>query len=174
MSAGYQYVRGLQSDHPGEPERADVRGGRHEQRLPAESDLCEQQSVFVVKPNRTITACTCRSSSGRRVGTLPDVVHAVEIDEQRRRDIFQLADRSRRPLEGLGPVGRRPAASAVVQRCGRSSVRGHTQRSGAGVFGAPVQHHVRPHDNTGNGGETDRRTERFSRGTRGSAATFST
>ena len=55
-------------DHLGEPERADVRGRRHQQRLPAESDLREQQPVFAGRPTPTITACTCRSCSGRRGG----------------------------------------------------------------------------------------------------------
>ena len=55
-------------DHLGEPERADVRGGGHQQRLPSESELREQQPVFSVARPPTITACTCRSCSGRRAG----------------------------------------------------------------------------------------------------------
>ena len=39
------------------------------------------------------------------VGPLQSVVHALEVDEQRRRELLQLADRSHRPLEGLGPFG---------------------------------------------------------------------
>ena len=37
--------------------------------------------------------------------------------------LFQLADRSDRPLEGLGAVGRRPASSAGGERRGETSVR---------------------------------------------------
>ena len=48
VSAGYQYTRGVESDHLGEPERAELRGGRHEQRLPADLDLRQQQPVLAV------------------------------------------------------------------------------------------------------------------------------
>ena len=52
------------------------------------------------------------------LGALSRVVHAVEVDEQPRRVLLQLADRSVRPLEGLGALGRRPASSARDQRHG--------------------------------------------------------
>ena len=66
VSVGYQYLRGAEPDHVGQPERADVRGVGHQQRLPAESRLRQQQPVLVRRPTRTITGCTCRSCSGRR------------------------------------------------------------------------------------------------------------
>ena len=47
ISVGYQYVRGLNLIISGEPERADVRGGRHQQRLPPRFELRQQQSVLV-------------------------------------------------------------------------------------------------------------------------------
>ena len=68
VSVGYQYLRGAESDHGDESERADVRGGRHQQRLPPEPDLREQQPVFLGRGVPTITACTSRSCSGRRDG----------------------------------------------------------------------------------------------------------
>ena len=40
-----------------------------------------------------------------RVGLLSRQLHAVEVDEQCRRVLLQLADRSVRSVEGLGPVG---------------------------------------------------------------------
>ena len=55
-------------DHVGESERAVVRGGGHQQRVPPEPELCEQQPVFIRWRTPTITACTSRSSSGPRDG----------------------------------------------------------------------------------------------------------
>ena len=116
VSVGYQYLRGAEPDHVGESERADVRGGGHQQRMPPEPELREQQPVFVrgglqlSRPARVV-----RAAAGA-VGQLPRQLHALEVDEQRRRELLQLADRSVRPLEGLGPIRRRPAASSRRQR----------------------------------------------------------
>ena len=122
-----------------------------------------------------------------RVGPLPRVVHAVDVDEQRRRVLLQLADRSVRPLEGLGPVRRRPAASAgdVTAPCSTSDGAG-ARRSGstdqprlpgerhaAGVLRAAVQHHLRRHDDSGDRGPADRQWRVHSNGTPASAATSS-
>ena len=68
VSVGYQYTARAAPDHVGQPERAVVRRGRHQQRLPAEPDLRQQQPVLVGRRRRTITGCTCRSCSGRRGG----------------------------------------------------------------------------------------------------------
>ena len=59
-----------ESDHGGESERADVRGGRCQQRLPSEPELREQQPVFACGELQRITACTCRSCSGRPSGDI--------------------------------------------------------------------------------------------------------
>ena len=47
VSVGYQYLRGEQPADVGQPERADLRGRGHEQRLPSERGVSEQQPVFV-------------------------------------------------------------------------------------------------------------------------------
>ncbi len=54
--------------------------------------------------------------AARQVGLVPRDLHAVEGDGQRRRVLLQLADRSVRPHQGLGPIRRRPAASARAER----------------------------------------------------------
>ena len=54
--------------HVDQSERADLRRVRHEQWLPAESGLRQQQPVSRPLGNRTITACTCRSRSDRQRG----------------------------------------------------------------------------------------------------------
>ena len=102
-----------------------------------------------------------RAAAGR-LGQLPRQLHAVEVDEQRRRELLQLADRSVRPLEGLGPIRRRPASSAGADRRGEyarwtpardavaaADARLSGEQHGPGVFGAAVQHHVRRDDRSG-------------------------
>ena len=95
-----------------------------------------------------------RAAAGA-LGQLPRHLHAVEVDEQRRRVLLQLADRSVRSLEGLGPLRRRPAASARVQRRGQlvdgagadgvgaTQPRLPVEQHAAVLLGAAVQHHVR-------------------------------
>ena len=51
-----------------EPERADLRGGGHEQRLPARLDLSQQQPVLVGRHVHVSRACTRRSCSARATG----------------------------------------------------------------------------------------------------------
>ncbi len=68
VSAGYHYIRGLQSVDVDQSERPDLRRVRREQRLPPDSRLRQQQPVFRGGRLRTITACTSRSCSGRRRG----------------------------------------------------------------------------------------------------------
>ena len=95
----------------GEPERTDLRRGRYEQRLPAERGVPEQQSVLVgCRVDVSRPAPLARAASDD-VGERSRQLHAVEIDEQRRRSVFQLAGGSDRHHEGLGPLRRRPAAS---------------------------------------------------------------
>ena len=79
-----------------QPERPDVRGGRHQQRLPAGLDVREQQPVprrrrlELSRPARHLPA----ASEELVVG--PRQLRAVEVDERPRRGVLQLADRSRR------------------------------------------------------------------------------
>ena len=56
------------------------------------------------------------SQRTQRWGHYRAVVHAVEIDERSRRVLLQLADRSHRLVEGLGPLGQRSAASPGAER----------------------------------------------------------
>ena len=95
----------------GQPERADVRGVRQQQRLPADLDLRQQQPVLVGRRFDLSRPARVARAANARVGPVPRVVHAVEGDEQRRRVLLQLADRSDRHLEGLGPLRQRSAAS---------------------------------------------------------------
>ena len=101
--------------HVDQSERADLRRVRHEQWLPAESELRQQQPVLgrwgieLSRPARLLGAAT------GSMGTLSGLIHLVEVDEQRRGVLLQLADRSIRSLEGLGSLRRRSAASARDQ-----------------------------------------------------------
>ena len=52
------------SDYFGEPERALVHGGGHQQRLPSESELRQRQPVFFAGGFALRRRCTFRSSSG--------------------------------------------------------------------------------------------------------------
>ncbi len=116
VSVGYQYIARREPADVGEPERADLRGGRHQQRLPAESDLREQQPVFVGRRVELPRPARLVRAAADGLGELSRHLHAVEVDEQRRRGLLQLADRSDRHHEGLGPIRRRPAASSRGQR----------------------------------------------------------
>ena len=154
-------LAGAEPDHVGESERAVVRGGRDQQRLPPEPDLREQQPVLVgggLQLSRP--ACLVRAAAGA-VGQLSRQLLAVEVDEQRRRELLQPADRSVRPVEGLGPIRRRPAASARALRLGQFADGAGPHRLGtdqpwlsveqhaAGVLGVAVQHHLRRDDRAG-------------------------
>ena len=89
------------------------------------------------------------------MGPISRVVHAFEVDEQPRRGILQLADRSDRPLEGLGTVGQRSAASPGRQWL-RAGLRVPGRRHGAGLLGSAVQHHLGRHDGAGHRRTADR------------------
>ena len=115
VSVGYEHLRRPPVDHADQPERADLRGVRQQQRLPAESALRQQQSVLVGRAAPITTALHVSFvQRPAEWGSYRVVVHVLEVDEQRRRGVLQRADRSVRSLEGLGPLGRRPAASARV------------------------------------------------------------
>ena len=157
VSVGYQYTARAEPDHVGESERADVRGGGHQQRLPAEPDLREQQPVFAGRPSPTITACTCRSCSGRRAGatTASATRYSKSMDNVGENffsspiDPFDLSkdwgrsddDQRHRLVLNSRWSRRRPPGNAQP----RLSV----ERHAAVVFGAAVQHHVGRDDDSG-------------------------
>ena len=68
VSVGYQYLRGLNLIMSVNQNVPSLRGLGHQQRLPAESGLREQQPVLFGWRTPTTTACTSRSCSGRRGG----------------------------------------------------------------------------------------------------------
>ena len=92
ISVGYQYLRGREPDHLNQSERAGVRRRGHEQRLPPGSGLREQQPVLVGGDSSYHGVHVSFVQRPTRVGPLPRQLHAVEGDEQRRREFFQLAD----------------------------------------------------------------------------------
>ena len=133
VSVGYQYVRGRGSHHLGEPERADVRGRRAPttgaaRTRPTRTTASIRRSAH---SNYHGAAPVVRAAAGV-VGQLPRQLHALEVDGRRRRELLQLADRSVRHLEGLGPLRRRPAPSSRRVRLGefadrsRDLTRGNT------------------------------------------------
>ena len=87
-----------------QPERADVRGGGHEQRVPAGVGLHEQQPVSrrrrleLSRPARDLPAAS--EELVRRSRQL----RAVEVHERSRRGVLQLADRPHERDEGLGAL----------------------------------------------------------------------
>ena len=74
-------------------------------RLPAESGVRQQQSVPGGGPVRVRRAPRVTREVERRMGELPGVLHALEVDEQPGRDLLRRAARSARSAERLGPVG---------------------------------------------------------------------
>ena len=63
-------------DHVGESERADLRGVRHQQRLPAEPDLREQQPVLVGGRLQLSRAARLVRAAAGAMGQLPRLLHA--------------------------------------------------------------------------------------------------
>ena len=95
VSVGYQYFRGenlLMSINQNVP---DLRGGGHEQRLPAGVGLHEQQPVSrrrrfeLSRPARDLPA------AAEGLVVRPRQLRAVEVDERPRRGVLQRADRPR-------------------------------------------------------------------------------
>ncbi len=78
VSVGYSYLRGHGLLMADQPERAVLRAGGHQQRVPSDSRLRQQQSVLVGRRRRRTTRCWCRSRSGPVLGLLPRQLHAVE------------------------------------------------------------------------------------------------
>ncbi len=142
LGAGYQYLKGrdlLISVNQNVP---DLRGLRQQQWLPPECVLREQQPVFVGRRFELSRAARLAVAADHQVRPIPRVVHALEVDEQRRRGVLLVADRSDRSVEGLGAIGQRSAASPGRQRLGagrRISVR----RNAAGLLCSAVQHQLR-------------------------------
>ena len=68
VSVGYQYVRGVNLLMSVNQNVADLRGRRHQQRLPARIRPTRTTASIRRPASPTITACTSRSCSGRRDG----------------------------------------------------------------------------------------------------------
>ena len=130
VSAGYQYVRGVDLLMQVNQNVPSCAAERRQQRLPPERRLRQRQPVLVgggvVVPRPAGLARRPAVVVGPDAGEL----HAVQIAEQRGRSVLQLADRSARSGEGLGPLGRRSAAPArrgrVVSAAGRGGQSGWT------------------------------------------------
>ena len=168
VSVGYQYLRGLHlimSVNQNVP--SCVASGTNNGCRP-NPDLRQQQSVLVGRGVQLSRAARVVHAAAGAMGQLPDLVHVVEIDEQRRRGLLQLADRPVRSLEGLGTLRRRPAASSRDQRrgafadgagddtLGAHQPRVSVERHAAGVLGAAVQHHLGRDDDSGHRRPADR------------------
>ena len=150
-----------------------------------DSRLRQQQPVFVGGRVRLPRAARVVHAASVAVGLLPRQLHALEGREQRRRVLLQRADRSLRPLEGLGPLGQRPPPPVRVlrrrehvderppPRRGRRHPRLPAERAAAGVLGGAVQHHVRGHDDPGHGRPAASWTASTSRATPESATSSS-
>ena len=156
VSAGYQYTGGAPAHHLDQPERADLRRRRHQQRLPAESGLRQQQPVLARRRVQLSRAAPLVRAAAGALGTVPRLVHLLEGHGERRGVLLQLADRSVRSLEGLGPIGQRSAAPSGGERL-RHGVWIPDQRPRPGVLGAAAEHHVRRDDAAGDRGPSDRR-----------------
>ena len=144
-----------------QPERAVVRRRGHQQRLPAQPVLRQQQPVRTVRLLRVSRPARLVRGAAGGVGLVPRQLHVVARHGQRRRVLLQLADRSVRSQQGLGPSGRRSAPSAGDERR-RQRLRISGERPVAVLLGAPAQHHLRPDDDSGHGG-TARRQRRLHR-----------
>ena len=169
LGAGYQYLRGsrlMMAVNQNVP--ACAASGANNACRPNPAYANNSQSSSVGKSNYhglhvSFTQRPARWGHYRISYTL------VEVDEQRRRVLLQLADRPVRSVEGLGALGRRPAAPPGDQRRGAdldgagddaaagAPARVPVQRPAAGVLRPAVQHHVRGHDDSGHGRPADRR-----------------
>ena len=121
VSAGYQYVRGGDLHHLGEPERAVLRRRRARNNgCRPDLRLRQQQPVLAARALDLSRAALCRCCSGpARWGYYRDQLHALEGDEQRRRVLLQLADRSLRPRTRTGAA--RTTTSAIAWSSTRAS-----------------------------------------------------
>ena len=122
---------GRAAHHGHQSECSDVCGLGDQQRLPAGVELREQQPVLVCRELGVRRIACVVDGAAVRVGKLPALVHVFEVDEQRGRGLLQRAHRPHRPLQGLGPVRRRPASSA-----GRERHRSHVNGAGNDDVGA--------------------------------------
>ena len=154
VSVGYQYVRGrdlmmsINQNVPSCVAAGTNNGCRPNPAYANNSRYSSAGDVDLSWPARVVRAAAVG------LGLLPRQLHAVEGDERRRRVLLQLADRSVRPVEGLGPLRRRSAASAGAVRhrqhvagagaaAWEADPRVPAERHAAGLLGAAVQHHVR-------------------------------
>ncbi len=111
VSVGYQHLRGPAPDHVDQSERADLRGVGHQQRLPAEPELRQQQPVLVAgglqlpRPARVLRAAAGASGAAiasptrysKSLNNVGEFFFSSPIDP------FNI-------WQGLGPIRRRSAA----------------------------------------------------------------
>jgi hypothetical protein len=76
----------------GQSECPDVRRVRYQQRLSGQSQLRQQQPVLVSRRVELSRATPLLHAAAGAMGTLPRVVHAVEIEKQSRGVLLQLTD----------------------------------------------------------------------------------
>jgi hypothetical protein len=81
------------SDRIDQPERSRVHRHRHQQWLPAQSAICQQQPVFVRRPVDAPRGSRGTDATAGALGALPRVVYLVEVDERHRRVLLQRTDR---------------------------------------------------------------------------------
>ena len=156
ISAGYQYLNGsqlLMSVNQNVP--TCVASGNNNGCRPVPTYANNSQVLVGGRFDVSRPARLARAARAR-VGALSRVLYAVEGDEQRRRILLQLADRSDRHFEGLGTRRQRPAAPPGPERV-RAQGRLADRRHGAGLLRSPVQHHLWRHDRPGHDGTSDRR-----------------
>ena len=105
VSAGYQYVRGnnlimlVNQNVPTCAAAGTNNGCRPD---PSYANNNQYSSVGGVELSRHAFVIRAAAVGA---GTLPGLVQPFEVDEQCRREFFQLADRSNRLVQGLGTVG---------------------------------------------------------------------
>ena len=104
------------SDRSRQPERAVVHAVRHEQWVPPQPRLRQQQSVFAAGAIELSRRAPVVRAAGGGPRPLPRLLHAVEGDVERRELLLQFSHRSVRSLEGLGARRRRPAPPTRRQR----------------------------------------------------------
>ena len=156
-------------DHPGEPERADLR--RRRARTMAAGRIRTTRTTISIRPrpSRTITGCTCRSCSGQRAWGHYRVSYTLSKSMNNVGETFFSSPIDPADLsKDWGRSDDDQRHRFVVNGAVNSAVRHRCERRGAGVFVAAVQHHVRPDDDSGDAGEADRerRVHRAERGRR--------
>ena len=105
VSIGYQYLRGLNllmSVNQNVP--TCVASGTNNGCRP-NPDYANNSQYLVRRPLQLSRGAPLLHAAAREMGSLPRLLHALEVDEQSRGVFLQLTDRPLRPIEGLEPLG---------------------------------------------------------------------